>query len=144
MENNDEQSLYNERILAVDAVKVWIGKDPSYPDCDGSSILLLDTNGYIHIGSTIYRFTTDFVIEEYFSKMGPNDVPYPVALSASHAFMMLDQKIVPRSRFRPNVDWVDAYHDWYGHTEDEWYGDYHGLEQFSQPFECTEIHERNI
>lgn len=144
LENNDEKSLYTECILAVNAIKVWIGKDPSYPDSDGNSILVQDESGYIFIGAIVYRFTAADPIQEYFSKIGPNDVPYPVALSATHAFMMVDQKRVPRNRFRPNADWLDAYSDYYGHREDEWYGEYQGLESASEPVECSMIQERLI
>ncbi len=72
------------------------------------------TNGrYIYIGSEIYEFDTDDEIVAYHSKIGNSDVPYPVALGKTNAYFLLDAKYVPRSEFREDIDWEDAYKDYY-------------------------------
>lgn len=109
--------------------KIFIGKSPlnkstKYsgghgPKFDGNTILLKlkASNRYVFIGDGIYEFDAPEEINAYYSSVGNNDVPYPVALSKNFAYFMLkeDTVYIPRNEFRKDVDWSDGYHSFYGH-----------------------------
>ena len=87
----------------------------------GNSILLeiekkLNINRYVYIGHEIYEFTTDEPIIRYYSLIGNNDVPYPVAISETYAYFFLDKKYVPKCLFPNNIHWINAYSKFYAHT----------------------------
>ena len=50
------------------------------------------THTYVFIGDCIYRFSTSEPIEAFFSPLGNSDVPYPVAVSATRTYYMLDRR----------------------------------------------------
>lgn len=77
-------------------------------------------NIYIHIGSEIYEFQAPEKIDKYFSLVGNNDVPYPIALSKNYVYFMLegDHNYVNRNRFSPKTNWYDAYAIYYGYIPD--------------------------
>ena len=104
---------------------------------DGNSILLklrdeektYRENKYVFIGDRIYEFTTVEPIETFYSTVGNNDVPYPVALSKSFIYFMLEPNgfwtfffpshivRVDKNEFLKNIVWSDAYHDYYESLE---------------------------
>jgi hypothetical protein len=103
---------------------MFVGKDSSLllPDFIGNSILLQlqnnsgDPFSYAFIGEVVYTFESDEPILHYFSQVGNNDVPYPVALGPSKVFFMLDTKIITRAELREPYDfdhWEGAYSDFY-------------------------------
>lgn len=124
-----------EKLVKVysDVKRVFIGRSPLNPSTsfsgghgpkfDGNSILVnIAGNRYVSIGYKIEEFTSPEPIERYWSSVGNNDVPYPVAKSKSYAYFMLDMTYVPIERFESiqgSVDrtthWSDLYHEYYGH-----------------------------
>lgn len=117
--------------------KIFIGKSPRNRTTeysggygkkfDGNSILLrLPKNRYVFIGDSVYEFTPPEPIVKYYSTVGNSDVPYPVALSKSYAYFMLnaprDYKdedksfildYIERREFPKGIDWSDAYSAYY-------------------------------
>jgi hypothetical protein len=86
---------------------------------DGNSILLrLDSKKYLYIGDCMYTFTSDEKIHSYFSNLGNSSVPYPIGISDSYVYFMLDKVYVDKREF-PNVDFsnlkqtADIYSDFY-------------------------------
>lgn len=109
--------LYTHLIKQYNNVKkVFPGRDYSGYSEHGNSILLeLPLGKYVYIGDSIYEFTSQEPILKYYSWLGNNDVPYPVALSKNYAFFMLDKVYVARNEFPKGIDWSDAYSAFYGH-----------------------------
>lgn len=87
---------------------------------DGNSVLLkLVDDKYIFIGHEIYEFKlkNNDIVEEYYSAVGNNDVPYPVILGHKNIYYMLDKKYVERKYFSENmqsIDWESSYTKFYG------------------------------
>lgn len=85
----------------------------------GNSVLVdLGDNKYVWIGWNIYEFTTpdQKKIKRFYSQMGNSNVPYPVAVSKTNVYFMLDHVYVPKSDFVNYDDWYDAYSYFFGHT----------------------------
>lgn len=94
--------------------KVFVGKSirgddmyGSYPNNPskaskmglGNSILLQkDTNQYVFIGHRVVEFTTTSPILEYYSMIGRNDVPYPLAISNTDVYIMLPEGTIQQTR----------------------------------------------
>ena len=72
-----------------------------------------ETNRYVYVGEIIYEFTAREPIQTYYTFLGNSEVPYPVAVSQTMAYFMLDQAVVPKSTFPPNTDWLKAYNVFY-------------------------------
>lgn len=108
--------------------KIFIGSDSEY-GFPGNSILIRLTatrNKYVFIGHDMYEFTAPEPITKYYSIVGNNDVPYPVATSKTYAYFMLEPSVsasemigvggeyVPKSLFpRGFKNWEDAYAIYY-------------------------------
>lgn len=61
-----------------------------------------------------YEFTSAEPIDEYYSYIGSNDIVYPVAVSETYAYFMLEHVYVSKHRFPSNIDWMqDAYLTFY-------------------------------
>ena len=74
----------------------------------GNSVLIrLSGNTYVYIGDSIYSFKPDETITEYYSNVGNNCVPYPVGVSKSYVYFMLDKVYVERTEF-PEVDFSNS------------------------------------
>ncbi len=86
--------------------------DPVFSDV-GNSILLQLDDCYLFIGWDIYTFKTDEKITNYYSVVGNNNVPYPVAIGEHNAYMMLDKVYIDKKYFPPDVDWMYTYQDFY-------------------------------
>lgn len=112
--------FYTERVLDLaKPQRVWIGQDREFP---GNSVLVLNyqdlysVGEYYFVGDTLYRFVTkDDPIEHFYSVVGNNDVPYPVAVSRTRVYFMLDKVWVPRDAIPREVDLKDAYWWFYRH-----------------------------
>jgi len=86
----------------TNVIKVFVGKssgksdicDHSIKDAskfDGNTILIqIAKREYVFIGIHIYSFTTKDNIINYYSPVGGNDVPYPVAEGTNSLYFMLD------------------------------------------------------
>lgn len=114
---DNRTKLYTHLIKQYKNVKnVFPGRDYSGYAEHGNSVLIeLPGNRYVYVGWNIYEFTSQEPILKYYSYLGNNDVPYPVALSKNYAFFMLDKVYVARNEFPKGIDWADAYGAFYGH-----------------------------
>lgn len=107
----------------------------------GNSVLVhIKGRTYLYIGERIYYFNVpkNEVIQFYFSDIGNNDVPYPVALSGKYAYFMLDQTRVHTSKFRPDIVWSQAYSDYYGHVKSPSYPEFHKIKRLSKKYKAVE------
>lgn len=97
---------------------------------DGINTFLLHLKGrrYAFIGPWIYEFDVakDDHIEQYFSMIGRNDVPYPVALGEKNVYFLISKGsngYLPRtyfSGFPETYRWgIDAYHRLWGSGDNE-------------------------
>lgn len=111
--DDDIPTIHDKLAKEYDNVeKVFVGKSSlGGARFDGNTILLrLSNNRYVYIGEGIYEFTPPEPIDMYYSLVGNSDVPYPVALSKSYVYFMLDgATYVDRSAFPPKTNWSDAY-----------------------------------
>ena len=103
-----------------DIVNVFVGESCACEEdspCRGNSVLLerLDRR-FVFVGERIYEFSTcSEAILKYYSQVGRNAIPYPVAVGKHNVYMMLNNGFVPKSLFAPNTDWMHAYDQYYGH-----------------------------
>lgn len=126
--NNETQELIKEYLSVkeyfagygyihdVKEIKENLPEDFDY----GNSILLvLKHNKYCYIGDTVYEFTTEEPITDYYSPIGNNDVPYPVAVTKLNVYFMLDKKQVLAKYFPFSRDYPEkhAYKFFYGHID---------------------------
>ena len=125
-----EEDNYDVLVKTVNVKEVFIGKSSGKPymadhtpaeakQFIGNSILLeLSANKYMYIGKEIYEFQTEDKIESYYSLIGNNDVPYPIALGTDNIYFMLDNTYVKREMVlfpkMKSVDWEGAYAMYYG------------------------------
>jgi hypothetical protein len=116
-------------------------KYPRNPSFDGNSLLLeIDhaTHRYVFIGWEVYEFTSDGPIEKYFSLVGNNDVPYPIAVTGKYVYFMLDKRRVPLKKMPQDItdaDLLDAYRLFYYD---------HGLERIATRVQKVHVvHERH-
>ena len=126
MSKKELKNQYSKLVGKFNSLKTFIGKSPKCKNADGygkyfdgNSILLnIAKNKYIWICEQIIKFTTKEPIVEFYSLIGHNDVPYPVAFSKNYAYFMLDMKCAPISSFGVKLnkcDKADAYRYFYGH-----------------------------
>lgn len=127
-------------------IKVWLGKhtDMSF---EGNTVLIQVTSKtYIYIGSEINIFVSNECITNYYSYVGNNSVPYPVALSENYIFFMLDKTIVLKSEFieksfgdnytHTQINFDNAYNYYYKHK-------FKNLDKFNTLENCIKIANRN-
>lgn len=126
-----EDSQEDKLIKSITVKEVYIGKSTGKADgADhrpseakkflGNSVLLHVTGKkYMFIGHKIYEFDMEDTVDSYFSKIGRNDVPYPVILGTQYVYFMLDHAYVPRSAFGilNKEQWEDAYSCYYGFVD---------------------------
>ena len=111
----------------------WVGKSPindttrftrQYgPRYHGNTILLtLTKNRHVFIGENlIYTFTTASPIIQYYSPMGNNFVPYPIAFTRDTAYFLLENDAIPLTRFNRTLtvkDKKNLYSAYYGYHPD--------------------------
>jgi len=73
----------------------------------GNSVLIrINRTSYVYIGDCIYSFNSREPITSYYSNMGNSGVPYPVAVSASYVYFMLDKVYVSKEEFS-GIDFTD-------------------------------------
>jgi len=102
-----------------DGIYIFNGIMKDYKEYRGNSVLLQVKDKYVYIGSEIYEFKPSDEIIEYYSPVGNNDVPYPVAIGKENVYFMLesDKTYVPIKYFEgfKKIDFIDAYGYYYGH-----------------------------
>jgi len=94
-----------------DAVDIHNHKLIDHKSLRGNSILLKVKNKYVYIGEEIYEFKINDEIIEYYSPIGNNDVPYPVAFGKENIYFLSEQIYLPKkySKGFKNIDIVSAY-----------------------------------
>jgi len=117
-ENEKEEYLYvvsrHENVI-----NIMPGKDLDDNMWDGNTVLIQiesenDKFRYVHIGATIYEFSTSELIIRYYSKMGNNTVPDPIGESENYIyFMRNDMKKVKKSVMGLDTDWYNSYYLFY-------------------------------
>lgn len=113
---------YTELVKKYDTNKIFIGKNTNnkYEKADGNTLLLKinnvnNKNKYVSISSFIREFNTniDDPIIHYYSTIGPNDTPYPIAESKKNIYFMLDSVYVDKKLFPEDIDFEFIYSDFY-------------------------------
>jgi len=98
-------------VKCVDENGKEVAHDRPLKDC--SQLVLQDaTQSYVYIGDEIYSFDCVETVTAYFSMMGNNSVPYPVARTDASVMFMLDGVKVARSEVAPHVvndKWGEVY-----------------------------------
>ena len=127
----EETADYSKLIKELTVKEIYVGKStgnaegadhrPGEADFfKGNSILLhVSGNKYIHVGTSIYEFEMEDKVDQYFSMVGRNDVPYPVLLGTENVYFMLEDDHCYLSRDMLPADltkaqWEDAYTYFYG------------------------------
>ena len=74
---------------------------------------------YVYVGERIYEFNTigDQPVTDYYSYIGRNDVPYPVALTRDYVYLPGDMVVIPRGSFPPKQKWAKAAFTWINSPE---------------------------
>ena len=112
----------------------------------GNSILLEFASKCVYIGHEIYEFAMDDTIVHYDSKIGPNDVPYPVLLGTDNVYFMLDKAYVERNDFPEKMtrdQWEDSYRMFYGTWDTEIHKLINSLSDFKEKMKKIKmIHKR--
>jgi len=131
-----EVADYSKFIKELTVKEVYVGKSTGKAEgadhepeqsklFSGNSILLhISGNRYMYIGTEVYEFTMEDTVQDYFSMVGRNDVPYPVLLGTKNVYFMLDgdHTYVPRDMFPSNFkkdQWENAYSYYYGWLDPE-------------------------
>ena len=112
-----------EYIMSIDADKVFIGNNSPFFDSpsrnykpsfvEGNTILLKKGKKYIFI----YRNITEIEmiendpIEEFYSDIGNNDVPYPYGIGKKYIYLFLDKIAIDKKYFKFNEDIYWQYYD---------------------------------
>jgi len=110
-------------------IKIYIGdnelNDPSYDLEKGSgrgNTILLQTSkhAYTYIGDGIRSFSTkdEDVIQNYYSPVGNNAVPYPYAIGNKYVYLMLDNTYEPVEDFDLTKDIYTQYYGWNSQNSD--------------------------
>ena len=99
-----------------DGIDILSGIMKDHKSFRGNSVLLQVIDKYVYIGSEIYEFKPSDEIIEYYSQVGYNDVPYPVAIGKENMYFMLYKTYVPIKYFEglKKIDFIDAYGHYYG------------------------------
>ena len=96
-DENKNKWMYINLVGKYKAKEIFIGKSPLIPMTnfsggygkyfDGNTILLLlNNNNYLYISNIIEEFSINDKIEQYYSFVGNNDVPYPIAISKKNIY----------------------------------------------------------
>ncbi len=101
-DNSEEHEIiYDILVYETDFINVFIGSSNDFFEInirkyEGNSILV-ETGDitYTFIGSMIYSFTSIQPINQYFSPIGPSDVPYPYAIDINkNIYLMIEDDII--------------------------------------------------
>ena len=125
--DNENKWMYVKFVKEYNCKKIFIGKSPKIKmtllsrghgkDFDGNSILLnTKDNEYIFIQTSIIKFTTSDTINEFYSPVGYNDVPYPVGIGNVNTYLFEELEYVPNNKFKKFNKKVkqNAYSYYYG------------------------------
>ena len=102
LSNTSKNTDYTHLVKTYNNVKeIFIGNSIKGDDALGNkkfglgnSILIeININKYVFIGEYVYEFSTTSKIEEFFSMIGNNDVPYPVAIDKNNVYFLINMGI---------------------------------------------------
>lgn len=122
-EYENTYDILDKKIIDTTYHEIFIGDNQLSDTCyaanglyPGNSILVhvkhVTGHHYLFIGQEIYSFITpDDVIQEYYSPVGNNAVPYPYAIGKHRTYFMLDRVSVPNELLDPDKD---GYAQFYG------------------------------
>jgi hypothetical protein len=130
----DSYKYYTEEILDVSASKVFGVKSSSVLiQCKDlhQSTKDAESRDYIFIGNEIYGFTGE-PINQFWSKMGNNGVPNPVAISTHSVYFIHEKVVGSRTDFTPEGDTLGDMDEYYG---DSVYGDFYTKEMLTKPIQ---------
>jgi hypothetical protein len=116
--SNDIKWMYINLVKKYKASKIFIGKSPLISmtkfskgygsKFDGNTILLLVNNNYIYIKDNIEKLKINDEIIKYYSFIGNNDVPYPMAIGKKNIYFFEYQKgylpIIEFQKFKTKKD----------------------------------------
>ena len=116
IDNNQVKIYKKDKVLKKYEVKdIFIGDSKITEDTDkdlyGNTCLLELEDKYVYVGPEIYEFSKKDKIRRYYSQIGRNDVPYPIAVGDKNIYFLFDKKYVLR-RFVKHID-EDMYQDYY-------------------------------
>lgn len=122
--SEDEDEDEKEKYLYVvgryeNVIDIMVGKDLDNKIWDGSAVLIQiksenDKFRYVHIGTTVYEFSTSELITKFHSRMGNNTVTDPIGESENYVyFMRNDMKKVKKSVMGLDTDWYNSYYLFY-------------------------------
>ena len=84
--------------------QIFIGKDDRYPAFEGQSILIkMDAHNYIHIGWTIYSFSTKDEITQFVSELGNSNVVYDYGVGTENIYLFTEGIYYNKSYTDPYV-----------------------------------------
>lgn len=93
------EEIFTVFVKRYNPMKIFIGKDP-YEGCNGNTILLkISPKKYVSISLYIHEFSVPDEITEYYSLLGNNDSPYPVAFSKNNIYFIADYVYINRKDF---------------------------------------------
>ena len=115
----EEEIAYTVLVKRYENIVAFLPGVPQedFPEFKGNSVLVqLDQEGrFVHVGNSIFEFrvSDDLPITKLYSFVGNSDVSYPVALSDSCAYFMLDHVFLSRTQFPDDIDWLNGYKAFY-------------------------------
>ena len=106
--DNDQYNKLVKRYTNVK--KIFVGTYGTDKYFQGNSLLLRlrANNRYVFIGERVYEFTSTENIREFYSPVGNNDAPSPLALSASDVYFFNYGSVdrVKQTYFHPETDFT--------------------------------------
>ena len=127
LENKD--IIYTELVWScANPMKIFIGEDKCVKKHGNNILVQLQETLYMHIGCQIYMFESNDQITDFYSRMGNNSVPYPVALTKDCAIFMGDKDIVKKCDLKSfdNVPIENGVIQW-----DDSYGAYYDIKRYN-------------
>lgn len=115
--DNKQVKIYkkDKLVKTYEVEEIFIGDSEVREDTDedlyGNTFLLELKKQYVYVGPEIYEFPKKDKISRYYSKIGKNDVPYPIAVGEKNIYFLFDRKYVLK-RFVKHID-EDMYQDYY-------------------------------
>jgi len=122
---------YDEQVMKLTVKAVYPGTNLQTPmevrvfgsdSAIGNTVLLhVIDDTYIYIGGEIYQFNLQKgeTVVAYYSKIGSNDVPYPVLVTSHCVYFLIEHICVSRALFdrydMNEMEWADAYQYYYGY-----------------------------
>ena len=71
---------------------------------------------YLHVGESIFTFTTNSNINKYGFKYGYNDIKHPFAYDKTNIYYMLEKKYEPSNQYKKSI-YKDEYSYLYGNNK---------------------------